>query len=211
VRRIATLLAAASLCTACVGSALRSDADAPDRYRLEGPAAEPGGVTLPLAITVSRPRSPLSLDTDRIAVTTPGLGFNYLAGVRWADPAPQMLQQLLVDTLARDARFATAVAAPSRVPTDLMVDVEIVRFEAAYADVRSPPTVTVEFGVNLVDVRSGRLVTSFRVAATAASESNDRRSVVAAFEQATDQALREAVNRVASDAARRSGGPGARD
>ncbi len=203
-RRIATLLAAACLCTACVGSALRSDADAPDRYRLEGPVAEPGGIALPLAIAVSRPRSPLSLDTDRIAVTTPGLGFDYLADARWADPAPQMLQALLVNALTRDARFAAVVAAPSRVPTDLMLDVEIGRFEAAYANVDAPPTVMVEFGVNLVDVRSGRRLASFRVAATAAAESNRRASVVAAFEQATDQALREAASRIAADATSKS-------
>jgi len=200
VRRIATLLAAACLCTACVGSALRSDADAPDLYRLEGPAAEPGGAALPLAITVARPRSPLSLDTDRIAVTKPGLGFDYLAAARWADPAPQMLQQLLVDTLTRDARFATAVAAPSRVPTDLMLDVEIGRFEAAYSNVDAPPTIMVEFGVNLVDVRSGQRLTSFRVAATAVAARNERGSVVEAFEQAMDQALREAASRIAADA-----------
>ncbi len=203
-RRIATLLAVACLSTACVGSVLRSDADAPARYRLDGPAVEPAGTTLPLAITVARPRSPLSLDTDRIAVTTPGFGFDYLAGARWADPAPQMLQQILVDALARDARFATAVAAPSRVPTDLMLDVEIVRFEAAYANVGAPPTVMVEFSVNLVNVRSSRLVTSFRIAATAVSASDDRGSVVAAFEQATDQALRETISRVAADAAPKS-------
>ncbi len=203
-RRIATLLAVACLSTACVGSILRSDADAPARYRLDGPAVEPGGTRLPLAITVARPRSPLSLDTDRIAVTTPGLGFDYLAGARWADPAPQMLQQLLVDTLARDARFATVVAAPSRVPTTLMLDAEIGRFEAAYANVDAPPTVMVEFGVNLVDVRSGRIVTSFRVAATAEAARNDRGSVVAAFERATDQALRDAANRIAAGAIQKS-------
>ncbi len=203
-RRIATLLAAACLCTACVGSALRSDATAPDRYRLEGPAAEPGGIALPLAIAVARPRSPLSLDTDRIAVTTPGLGFDYLAGARWADPAPQLLQQLLVDAITRDARFAAVVAAPSRVPTDLMLDVEIGRFEAAYANVDAPPTVMVELGVNLVDVRSGRRLASFRVAATATAALNKRASVVAAFEQATDQALREVAGRIATDATPKS-------
>ena len=200
-RRIATLLAAACLCTACVGSALRSDAKAPDRYRLEGPTAVPAGTALPLAVTVARPRSPQSLDTDRIAVTTPGLGFDYLADARWADPAPQMLQQLLVDALTRDARFATVVAAPSRVPTDLMLDMEIGRFEAAYANLGAPPTVMVELGANLVEARSGRRVASFRVAATAAAARNDRGSVVAAFEQATDQALRELASRVAADAA----------
>ena len=199
-RRFATLLAAACLCTGCVGSALRSDADAPDLYRLEGPAAEPEGTALTLAITVARPRSPLSLDTDRIAVTKPGLGFDYLADARWADPAPQMLQQLLVDTLTRDARFATVVAAPSRVPTDLMLDVEIGRFEATYSDVDVPPTVTVEFGVNLVDVRSGQRLASFRVAATAVAARNSRGSVVEAFEQALDQALRKAASRIAADA-----------
>ena len=203
-RRIATLLAAACLCTACVGSVLRSDADAPERYRLDGPAAEPGGSALPLAITVAQPRSPLSLDTDRIAVTTPGLGFDYLAGARWADPAPQMLQKMLVDALTRDARFATVVAAPSRVPTDLMLDVEVGRFEAAYQNVKAPPTVMIEFGINLVDVRSGRLLASFRVVKTAAAARNDRASVVAAFEQATDQALREAAGRIAADAASKS-------
>ena len=183
---------------------MRSDADAPDRYRLEGPAAEPGGTTLPLAITVARPRSPLSLDTDRIAVTTPGLGFDYLADARWSDPAPQMLQQLLVEALTRDARFATAVAAPSRVPTDLMLDVEIGRFEAAYANVDAPPTIMVEFGVNLVDVRSGRRLASFRVAASVVAAQNDRKAVVAAFDQATGQALRDAAGRVVAGATPKS-------
>ena len=199
-RRIATLLAAVSLCTACVGDALRSGADAPDRYRLEGPAAEPGGPGLPLAIAVARPRAPSSLDTDRIAVTTPGHGFDYLAGARWADPAPQMIQQFLVGALTAEAHFATAVAAPSRVPADLLLDVELGRFEAAYSNVDAPPTVMVEFGVNLVDPRRGLRVASFRSAASVAAARNDRAAVVAAFEQATEQVVRDAVARIAAAA-----------
>jgi cholesterol transport system auxiliary component len=201
VRRIATLLAAACICTACVGDALRSDADAPDRYRLDGPAPEPGGKVLSLAIAVARPRAPSSLDTDRIAVTMPGHGFDYLAGARWADTAPQMLQQLLVGALAADAHFATAVAVPSRVPADLLLDVELRRFEAAWSNVDMPPTVVVEFGVNLVDAHGGLRVASFSSAASVAAARNDRAAVVAAFEQATDQAVREAVARVAAAAA----------
>ena len=199
-RRIATLLAAVSLCTACVGDALRSDADAPDRYRLEGPAVEPGGTGLPLAIAIARPRAPSSLDTDRIAVTTPGHGFDYLAGARWADPAPQMIQQFLVGALTAEAHFATAVAAPSRVPADLLLDVELRRFEAAYSNVDAPPTVMVEFGVNLVDPRRGLRVASFRSAASVAAARNDRAAVVAAFEQATEQVVRDAVARIAAAA-----------
>jgi cholesterol transport system auxiliary component len=201
VRRSAIILAAASLCTACVGEAFRSDAEAPARYRLEGPAAVPGGTAIPLAIAVSRPRAPPSLDTDRIAVTTPGHGFDYLAGARWADPAPQLLQQLLVGALADEAHFAAAVAAPSRVPADLLLDVELVRFEAAYADVDVPPTVMVELGVSLVDARRGLRLTSFRSAASATAARNDRSAVVAAFERATDQAVSDAATRIAGTAA----------
>lgn len=199
-RHIATIIAAACLCSACVGGAFRSDADASDRYRLEGPAAEPGGTTLPLAIAVSRPRAPSSLDTDRIAVTTPGHGFEYLAGARWSDPAPQLLQQLLVGALAAGAHFATAVAAPSRVPANLLLDVELARFEATYSSLDAAPTIVVEFGVNLVDPRRGARLASFRSAASVPAARNDRAAVIAAFEQAADQAVREAVARVAAAA-----------
>ena len=72
-------------------------------------------------------------------MTTPGHGFDYLAGARWADTAPQMVQQMLVETLNSGGRFATAVAAPSRVPTDLLLEVELRHFEAVYAGVREPP------------------------------------------------------------------------
>jgi cholesterol transport system auxiliary component len=200
VRRIATLLAAACLCTACVGGALRSDAEAPDRYRLSGPATEPGGTVLPLAIAVLRPRAPSSLDTDRIAVTKPGHGFDYLADARWADPAPQILQQLLVGALTAEAHFATAVASPSRVPADLLVDVEVGHFEADYSNVAAPPTVVVEFSVNVVDARSGRRAASFRSATSVPAARNDRTAVVAAFEQAANQVVSEAASRIAASA-----------
>lgn len=201
-RRLALLLASVALCTACTGSLLRSSAEAPERYRLEGPAALAGATTLPLAVEVTRPRASSSLDTDRIAVTTPGSGFDYVADARWADPAPQMLQRLLVDALTSDAHFATAVAAPSRVPADLLLDAELKRFEAVYSNVDEPPIVVVDLGVNLVDARKGTRIVSFQITTTAPAARNHRADVVAAFRQATDQAVHDAVTRVAAAAAR---------
>jgi cholesterol transport system auxiliary component len=180
---------------------LKSDNEPPDLYRLAAPSASGASAgaspRLAQAITVARPRSVSSLDTERIAVTTPGHGFDYLAGARWADTAPQMVQQMLVDTLNAGGRFATAVAAPSRVPTDLLLDVELRHFEAIYAGVGEPPRVLVELQVNLVDVRRGTRVASFDSRAEATAERNDRTAVVAAFEDAT--------SRVAQDAALRAG------
>ena len=202
-KRIALLLVVSGLCTACVGSVLKSDNEAPDLYRLAAPAASGGGAgpSLAQAITVARPRSVSSLDTDRIAVTTPGHGFDYLAGARWADTAPQMVQQLLVDTLVAEGRFATAVAAPSRVPTDLLLEVELRRFEAVYASVGEPPRILVQLQANLVDVRRGTRVASFDSRAEATATRNDRTAMVAAFDDAALRATRDAALRAGEAAA----------
>ena len=202
-KRIALLLVVSGLCTACVGSVLKSDNEAPDLYRLAAPAASGGGIgpSLAQAITVARPRSVSSLDTDRIAVTTPGHGFDYLAGARWSDTAPQMVQQLLVDTLMAEGRFATAVAAPSRVPTDLLLEVELRHFEAVYASVGEPPRILVQLQANLVDVRRGTRVASFDSRAEATATRNDRTAVVAAFEDAALRAARDAALRAGEAAA----------
>lgn len=207
-KRIALLLIVSGLCTACVGSVLKSDNEPPDLYRLaaaSGPGAgASAGATQAQAITVARPRSVSSLDTERIAVTTPGHGFDYLAGARWADTAPQMVQQMLVDTLIAGGRFATAVAAPSRVPTDLLLDVELRHFEAIYASVGEPPRVLVELQGNLVDVRRGTRVASFNSRAEATAARNDRTAVIAAFEDATARAAQDAALRAGEAAAAHS-------
>jgi cholesterol transport system auxiliary component len=199
------LLIASGLCAACVGSVLKSDNEAPDLYRLAAPSASGAsagaGAAPAHAITVARPRSVSSLDTERIAVTTPGHGFDYLAGARWADTAPQMVQQLLVDTLIAGGRFATAVAAPSRVPTDLLLEVELRHFEAVYASAGEPPRIHVELQANLVDVRRGARVASFDSRAEATAARNDRTAVVAAFQDATARAAQDAALRAGEAAA----------
>ena len=200
-RRMATLLAAASLCTGCLGSVLQPGSEARDMYRLTAPAGSATRQPLALAISVARPRSAYSLDSDRIAVVKPDHGFDYLASARWAEPAPQMVQQLLVSALAADGGFAAAVAAPSRVPTDLLLDVELRQFEAVYADVDAPPRVRVGLQAILVDSRRGVRIASFETGAEAVAGRNDRRSVLAAFQQASDAALRDTVIRVREAAA----------
>ena len=194
-RRLATLLTAAVLCTGCVGSMLRSDEQPPDLYRLSAAQVEAATSTLPQAIAVARPRSVSSLDTDRIAVVTPDHGFNYLAGARWADAAPQMVQQLLVDALVAGGGFAAVVAAPSRVPTDLLLDVELRGFEAVYGQTDAAPRVRVDLLATVVDTRRGQRLASFESSAEVAAGRNDRRAVVAAFQQAAAAAAGDVAAR----------------
>lgn len=189
-------IAVVALCAGCAGSLLTSGNEPPETYRLEGPAPVAAGDTLPLALGVARPRAASSLDTDRIAVVRAGGGFDYFAGMRWADAAPQMLQSLLVRAFTADGRFATTVASPSRVPTDLLLDIELRRFEAVYATADGPPSVRVELQATLVDGRKGTRLASFLASSEAPAERNGQPAVVAAFGVASSEALQAVVARV---------------
>ena len=200
-RLIVAAAATAVLCSGCFGSVLQSSQEPPDLYRLAPPANAGGEAALAWAISVPRPRASSSLDTQRIAVVMPGHRFDYLAGARWADAAPQMVQQMLVDALGPPGRFSTAVAAPSRVPADLLLDIELRRFEAVYANVDEAPTVVVEMQASLVDGRKGARVASFDSRAEVTAARNDRGAVVAAFEQAAGKVVDGVAGRARAAAA----------
>ena len=185
----------------CAGSLLESRTEAPVVYRLEGVAAQDRGERLPLALAVTRPGGAAALDTDRIAVDQPGRVFDYYAGIRWSEPAPQMLQQLLVRALAADGRFAAVVAAPSRVPADLLLDVELRRFEAVYAAAGAAPQARVELHVSLVDPRAARRLASFLATGTATASADGRAAVMDAFERATAEAIGHTVTEIRQAAA----------
>jgi ABC-type uncharacterized transport system auxiliary subunit len=209
--RFACVIALALLLAGCTGGLLQSDAPAPDTYRLGSPADTPRAgaavAPLPFAITVARPRAAAPLDTDRIAVNSAGNRFDYYAGSRWAASAPQMMQEQMVAALAATGRFGGGVfAAPARVPTELLLDVELRRYEVVTAGANAAaaaaaPVVHVQLQASLVDSRRGVRVTSFVSAAAVPAAENRLASVIAAFEQASAQVLTDLGTRVQDAAA----------
>jgi cholesterol transport system auxiliary component len=199
-RVLSVLLLIGSL-AGCGGSLLQSDAPVSATYRLTLPATGSTQATaaLPLAMIVQRPRAPAAIDTDRIAVSAAGNRFDYYSAARWAEPAPQLLQQQLVGALSDTGQFGGGVfAAPARVPAELLLDVELRRFEvvtgaADAAGQRASPVVHVQVQVSLVDSRRGARVTSFIAEAAVPATANRMSEVIAAFDQANAQVLREVV------------------
>jgi cholesterol transport system auxiliary component len=189
----AALLGLSLAVAGCSGALLGPQVDPPETYRLETPAVPPAAARLPLVLTVAPPRAAESLDSDRIAVVQPDQRFDHYAGLRWSEPAPQMLQSLLVGSLQSAGRFEAVLAAPSRVPVDLLLDVELRRFEARYARGDVAPVVRVEMQLMLVDPRRSRRVAGVLVAAEAAAAADHRGAVMAAFQQATAKALADAA------------------
>jgi len=212
VRWLACASAVALLLGGCAGSLLKSDAAAPDTFRLGvattmAPAATATSSTAGLAIAVARPRAAAAIDTDRIAVHSAGNRFDYYSAARWAESAPQMLQQNLVSALAATAQFGGGVmTAPARVPTELLLDVELRRFEVvtAGADAASSgaaPVVHVQVQASLLDSRRAARVTSFVSEASVPASENRLSAVVDAFERANAQVVSDIAARVQAAAA----------
>jgi cholesterol transport system auxiliary component len=211
-RGLACACALVLLLGGCAGSLLQSDAPAPDTFRLgvaattastaSGTSASSG-----FAIVVARPRAAAAIDTDRIAVHSAGSRFDYYSAARWAESAPQMLQENLVSVLAATAQFGGGVmTAPARVPAELLLDVELRRFEAvtAGADAATPgaaPVVYVQVQVSLVDSRRAERVTSFVSEAAVPASENRLTAVIAAFDGANSQVLSDISARVQAAAA----------
>jgi cholesterol transport system auxiliary component len=194
--RIVLVLLATLAGSGCVGKALQSDHEIPTVVSLRVPAVQPGGAALPGAIAVARPRAPSSLDTERVAVRQPDLGFDYYLGLNWSEPAPEMLQRLLVATLAADGRFAATYAAPARVPAEYLLDVELRRFEAEYAEPEAAPTVRVEAQFTLMASVGRKRLASFTLEAREVALQNRQGAIVAAFDRAVGRMLQEAALRL---------------
>ena len=71
-----------------------------------------------------------AIDTGRIAYLPSPNELKYIAGARWADLAPVMIQTLTVETLEKSGRFASVAARGSEINGDYMLKGDIRQFAA---------------------------------------------------------------------------------
>jgi cholesterol transport system auxiliary component len=184
-------------CAGCINPVGGDKLERPATFRLTPPAVETAaGDRSSATLGIARPRTAPALDSASIAVVRPGQSFDYYSGARWIEPAPAMLQQLLVQTLASSGAYETVVSVPSRVNVEHLLDVELRRFEAVADSEVAAPHIYVQMQVTLVDARHGKRLASAVAAADATATANRRDAVIDAFEQATSAALLEVVARV---------------
>jgi ABC-type uncharacterized transport system auxiliary subunit len=113
-----------------------------------------------------------------------------------------MLQSLLVSSLQSSGRYEAVLSAPSRVPADLLLDVELQRFEARYASPGAAPMVHVLMHLTLVDARRGLRLSSFVASGESSATADRRDAVMEAFERATAAALGDVAAWLATAAPR---------
>ena len=132
---------------------------------------------------------------DTAGCTAPaikGTEIAYIAGARWISPAPDMVQELVLDTFDRELAGHTAARPADGVNARYVARLELRHFEAVYdRGNSSAPLARVGLRVRLVDDEEGNLLGVTTVRGEARANANRQSAIIEAFSQASREATRD--------------------
>lgn len=189
---LSLLLPLASGCGAL--SSLSEASEELDSYTLS-PASAAG---LPVAgrghLVVELPTSAGALGTDRILIKPVPFQAQYLPDGRWSDPAPVLVQTLLVASFQNLGGFRLVGRTGAGLMPDYTLMTEVQEFQAEPAGPVTPEiTVRVSLMLTLIRESDRRILATRRITATESAASDQTTLVVQAFDRALQTVLREAV------------------
>jgi ABC-type uncharacterized transport system auxiliary subunit len=211
-------LLALPLALAGCGGLLETTIPPPQAYVLRLPAATAPADAAPPpgALLVQRPEPGPGLDSDKIVLLRSDHRFDFYAASRWAAPAPDLLESLIVDVLGAGGKFAGVYDDASPYAPRYNLRCGLRRFEADYTSESegserggsggAVPTVFVTLDCTVGRHRDRELLAAFRAEGSAVAADDRLNAVVAAFDRATATAVGEIERAVAAaiqrDAAR---------
>lgn len=146
-------------------------------------------------LQVLRPLVAPGLDTAEIALTRDGQRLDYYAASRWAAPLPELVQSLAVEALRASGKFRSVQPDGSAFAADLVLQLEIRRFQAVYSG-DGPPTVQVQLLATIGRRNERAILATVDANGAVTAADNRMQPVVAAFQSAVGAALRELATRV---------------
>ena len=181
--------------------------------RAEAPAGSPAGrhPAKVASLRVGHPLAGPGLGGAQIVLLQPDQRMNVYAASAWSADLPALVAALAAQTLRASGDWSSVEDDESPFPSDYLLQISIRRFDADYSggtDV--PPTihVTLDCTVGTEDGRT--ILASFAADGSAAAGANKLSEVVAAFQQAADQALasmsEQAIAAVSATGAQRAKG-----
>jgi cholesterol transport system auxiliary component len=207
--RVACMVALLCALSACSGL-FKSTARPEQTYYLRSPAAASAGAEggaappppLGVSVRIGHPLAAPGLDSPHIMLVQADHRMNFFAGSRWAAPAPDVVEALLVQTLRASGLWTSVEDTASPFPSDYLLQITVRRFDADYTEGTAAPVVHVALEGIIGRVEGREVVATFSAAGSAPAGANRLHEVVSAFEQASGSAL-EALAQQAAQAVRR--------
>jgi len=165
-----------------------------DAYTLSPVAstAEPAAGSRHLVVEL--PTSAGALATDRILVKPIAFQAQYLPDGRWSEPAPALVQTLLVASFQNLGGFRLVGRTGAGLMPDYTLMTELQEFHAEPAGPATAAfTIRVSAMMTLIRESDRRIVASRRFSAIANTATNDTLTVVSGFDSAMQAILQQAV------------------
>jgi len=188
--RIACIAAVAALAAGCFGG-LNEQLPPPLVYRVDAPVLAAGAV-LPVDLNIVVSGAAPGLDGAGIAGRWPGQRLDHLAGARWAERLPVLVESALTEAFQDSGRLRSVQGNLGRFRATHTLVVEVRRFEADYT-AGGLPVAQVSLAVTLGRASDRRVLAAFTASASEGAAENRQSAVV--------QALGAAFGRAANDAA----------
>ncbi len=135
-----------------------------------------------------------ALATDRILVKPNRLQAEYLPSARWIDPAPVLIQSLLVASLQTSEGFRLVGRDDAGLDPDFVLLVDLTDFQAeAPSEPGSAWLVRVGLSATIVREEDRSIVASRRFESTGPALSDETLAIVNGFDAAVSQVLHETV------------------
>ena len=197
--RILAIFTTAFVITGCSG-VFDSKIEAPQAYVLRlPPARTPDAAANAGSVLLQRPEAGPGLESDRIALLRSDQRFDFYAASRWAAPAPDLIESVMIDALRVTGAFSAVFDDTSPFAPRYNLRCALRRFEADYTAGGRVPTVHVALDCTLGRHRDRELLASFTAHGSSVASEDRLNAVVAAFEAATATAMTE-LGRATTDA-----------
>ena len=150
--------------------------------------------TVGYQLVVTVPDAPQSLDSARIALARSPTTIDYFANSAWTDRAPVMVQDLLVESFENTRKIESVGRDTSGLRADYVLLTDLRDFEARYYEgTNKPPQVRVRLTAKLIKMPEREIIGGLDAVKLADAEHNDIDSIVAAFGEATGNAMKMIV------------------
>ncbi len=176
-------------------SLLPDPAPASTIYRLSVPVAlSPPQSKNTKVINIEYPNAARALRGSDIIVSPDGRRLSAASGASWAEPVPEQLRHVLIDTLAKDGQLVGVIPKGStRVPYRLNMDIR--RFEAVFDQGEAAaPLAVVQLQFNLTDTQTRKLVGTYSVQTKKRAKMRAVSAIVEAQDLATGEAMAQVVD-----------------
>jgi cholesterol transport system auxiliary component len=145
-------------------------------------------------LVVEMPTSAGALAIDRILIKPVPFQAQYLPDGRWSEPAPALVQNLLVGSFQNLGGFRLVGRTGAGLQPDYTLMTELQEFHAEpQGPTATALTIRIAAMMTLIREEDRGIVASRRFAATASAESDDTLAVVAGFDRALQNMLQEVV------------------